>query len=464
MLLTLGAVVLLSQVIVYLLWMAQYQARDQALIVETSRSLAASITSTVRFFISLPQQYRRLALDQLRDMGGTRFFVSLNREHIQVDPYPRSGRKKSLFLEITRMLRERLGEKRSLTVEFSQAQDLRVLTNETMLSDLPASWADYALALDPLDQPVLVMQVKMEKGQWLYIAAHLPSALMTLVDDTPSRRQIISVVVLTLLLLLAAFILGRWLSRPVQRIAHAAEALGRDLEQAPVEVRGPLEIRRTAQAFNDMQARLRRYVDDRSRLFSAISHDLKTPITRLRLRAEMLPDAPTQRHFIRNLEELDLMVKGALQTVKDTEIHENVERVDIVSLLTEIREQLPDPEQLSIQPVDIPPYRGKSLALKRCLSNIIENGLRYGDRVEVRLVDSQDELCIKVIDHGPGIATPEQERVFKPYVRLVKDQEGTGLGLGIARSIVHGHGGALSLKNRKTGGLMVCIRLPRTPD
>jgi signal transduction histidine kinase len=156
------------------------------------------------------------------------------------------------------------------------------------------------------------------------------------------------------------------------------------------------------------------------------------------------------------------MVKGALQTVKDTDIHENLVQVDIVDMLNSIAEQYNlHSELVVIEATNIMPIVSKPLALKRSLSKLIGNGVKYGERVTVTLVDESKKLRIDICDEGPGIPEANLEDVFKPYFRLAKDGEGHGLGLGISRSIINSLGGQLFMVNRAEGGLQVQIHLQR---
>ena len=239
----------------------------------------------------------------------------------------------------------------------------------------------------------------------------------------------------------------------------AVSEMSIDLYQKPLIEEGASEIVAATSAFNRMQQKLQRYIRDREVLFRSISHDLKTPITRLRLRAELLDSEKQTEAFNHDLDDLEMMVKGALQTVKDTDIHENIQPVDILKLLEQISSSQPD--KIKLIGKDILPYRGKPLALKRCLSNLIDNGVKYGSNVEVHVNDSAENLQILIKDNGPGIPENEQEKIFTPFRRLHEDQQGHGLGLGISRNIIDAHNGELHLINRDEGGLEVIISLPR---
>ncbi|GAA5214306.1 ATP-binding protein [Corallincola platygyrae] len=465
MVIMLLAAILLSQSVVSVIWITQFEHRDEESLIDVSNSLALSMASTVRFFRSLPFEYRHIVLNQLRNMGGTRFFVSLNYELIDVVPLTDSRRKSMVVDEVSRIMKRQFGEEIDVKVEFSAPETLHVLNNETLLTDLPPSWAQHTLVLEPYNPPILVMQFPLEDGEWIYMAALLPEPLMNLETEYLPRSQLVFLVIVTAMLLISIMVVVKWLSAPLKRFSTAAKQLGQDIHRPPLEVSGPAEIAEAAKAMNAMQEQLKRYLDDREELFSAISHDLKTPITRLRLRAELLDDDEHSEKFIKNLDELELMVKGALQCVKDTDIHENIESVDMMGLLQSIQEELADPETMSISGSVRAPFRGKPLALKRCLTNLIDNAIKYGDRVKVTLLDYEQRLYVLFRDYGPGISLYDQKKIFEPYVRLDntrnRNASGSGLGMGIARNIVRAHGGNLDLMNHPQGGLLVKLTLPR---
>lgn len=462
MVLILFATVLAAQTLVSFVWRNQAEARDEQTLREVSRSLALSVASTARFFNALPADYRHIVLNQLRSIGGTRFFVSLNHERLTMAELPATPRQDLVRSEVAGTVRQQLGSRYDVQVLFSTPDELRILNDHTRLADLPPTWAEYSLTLHPLDPPILVTQIQLGDNQWLYLAALLPVPLLPL-DSRYLLLKDLLLLGLTLVLLVAATaLLARWVARPLRHLVKAARDMGAQLDAPPLPEEGPSEVREAAHALNAMQRQLQRYILDRAQLFSSISHDLKTPITRLRLRAELLDDEVQREKFLRNLEELELLVKGALQCVKETDIHENIEPVDLVALLEGMREELPEPERLTIKGA-ARPLRGKSLALKRCLTNLIDNALKYGDKAQVTLVDYEHSLYIYVHDNGPGIPLNMRDKVFEPYFRLPGnpvDAPGDGLGLGIARNIIHGHGGTLTLTNHPRGGLLVKIELP----
>lgn len=268
----------------------------------------------------------------------------------------------------------------------------------------------------------------------------------------------------TAISLIVVFMVRR-VTRPLRRLADAAEAFGRGEPGAPLEVQGPVEARRSVAAFNEMRGRIRRFVDDRMSLLAAISHDLRTPITALRLRAELIEETETREKMLETLEELQRMVEATLSFAREELAAEPTRRVDVAALIEAL---VADFAELG-RPVS---YRGpESLiaelrpdALRRALRNLIDNALTYGAKAETALVQSEQGLEICIDDAGPGIPPEQRERVFDPFRRLEtsrsRETGGVGLGLSIARSIARGHGGDLTLQTAPGGGLRAVLSLP----
>ncbi|WED24252.1 ATP-binding protein [Vibrio sp. JC009] len=454
--------VVLAQGIATGIWYSQTKQKEIEGIASTSASMAGMFASTVHFFQSLPIEYRHIILDQVRDMGGTRFFVSFNKQRLDIDPVKDSDLEQVAISSIQEVLNKKLTNVGTIAVEFSKPDRLRVLKNDIYLSDLPRSWAHYTLTLEPLNPPILVVQIELTPDEWIYIAALLPHPYVMLDDTILSTDQIIFLFLTTSILLVLTFMLIRRQVRPLKNLANAANKMSMDEKQPELEEEGASEIVRATRAFNRMQKRILRYVSDRETLFSAISHDLKTPITRLRLRTELLEDDDEREKFSTDLDDLEIMVKGALQAVKDTDIHENNMIIDIKSLLRNIAESYNQQTQRVLIPdIKIKPIIAKPLAIKRVLTNLIDNGVKYGYRVVVVPKETEKGLLLLIEDQGQGIPEDKLEAVFEPYFRLSKDKEGHGLGLGICRNILHAHGGDLILRNSEVGGLCAEVLIPR---
>ncbi len=260
--------------------------------------------------------------------------------------------------------------------------------------------------------------------------------------------------------------------KPLRRLARAADRFGRDIRTPALPETGPTEVREAAQAFNRMQTSIREFLDERERTLAAVSHDLRTPLTRMRLRVEQLDESqriPLQKDI------------GELQQIMDTTIDiarsksENVAMVDVMSLVESLVEdrqdmgqdirledRLQEPEAM----FSIRPLKARPLSMKRCLANLMDNALRYGGHVVVDVVDSDDMLSVIISDSGPGIAESELKKVFEPFYRVERSRNrstgGTGLGLSIARGMARMHGGDVTLENRPEGGLRATATFKRT--
>ncbi|MDH1262643.1 ATP-binding protein [Pseudomonas sp. GD03944] len=466
LLLTLLAV-LAAQALSSAIWLSQLRATQLEGLVTTARSLAHSMSASVRYFRSLPVAYRPLVLDQLRSMGGTRFVVSLNDRPLQMRLLPVTPRKQAVVDAVGEVLRHSLGDAADISVTFVSPDDLRIFNGGLKLDELPRSWAHYALTLEPVNPPVLVTQIQLAPGEWLYIASLLPEPYTSLEEPILPAQQLWFILLTSGFLLLFIGLLVHLQSRPLKRLARAARHMSLGAEVEPVEEGGGREVVEVARAFNAMRERISRYLTERAQLFSAISHDLRTPITRLRLRVELLDDENLQTKFGRDLDDLELLVKGALQCVKDTDIHENIEPVDLNHLLLCLVEPYLAPAgngRVTLDGEARAAYLGKPLALRRCIGNLVDNALKYGQNAHLHIEDDNNAYVLHVDDEGPGVPEQRLEQVFEPHFRLAGQQQGYGLGLGIARNIAHSHGGEVSLRNLREGGLRVTLRLPRTPE
>jgi signal transduction histidine kinase len=275
----------------------------------------------------------------------------------------------------------------------------------------------------------------------------------------------VNLTLLVLLLVVALYVAARNITRPLSDLARAADSVGRQVRPAQLEERGARELRDAARAFNTMQDRLRRYLDSRTRVLAAMSHDLKTPLTRLRLQVEALDDPAMQARIGAQLDEMESMVREALSLFRGLDDGEPAAPVDIDTLLAQLRAEFTDMgAAVTVSGRSLQPYVGKPQALKRCLTNLVANAVKFGTRADITLEDGA-ELVIRVRDAGPGIPEEELERVFEPFYRLEssrnRDSGGTGLGLSIARDIAQSHGGSLTLHNLPGEGLEARLTLPR---
>jgi signal transduction histidine kinase len=279
-------------------------------------------------------------------------------------------------------------------------------------------------------------------------------------------RLLLSLLVLLAAVFAVTLVAVRWVTRPLKTLAEAAQNLGEDINRPPLDEHGPLEVSRAARAFNTMQQKLVKFISDRTRIFAAMSHDLKTPITRLRLRAELLDEPELRAKFEKDLQEMEAMVGAALDFMRGLDHEEQARPIDVMALLESLQADAREMGgDVRIEGVAQAPYRGHAQALKRCLSNLIDNAVKYGKSATISVEDSAGQLRICVRDEGQGIPEAELERVFDPFYRLESSRNrstgGTGLGLTIARNIAQAHGGELVLRNRPAGGLEAVLTLPR---
>ena len=312
----------------------------------------------------------------------------------------------------------------------------------------------------PPDGVAILTQVRLQDGTWASFETQLSQAAA----DLP-WRVLLTLAILLAAVLLLSYVAVRWVTRPLNVLASAADALGHDINRPPLPESGPIEVSRAARAFNTMQASLVRLIDERTRLLTAMSHDLKTPITRMRLRTELLENDSLREKFEKDLVEMETMVTQTLEFMRGVTHREPEQPVDIMALL----ESLQADNEAMGRTVTIDgrvtrPFSAVPQLLKRCISNLIDNATVYGQRAEIRVDECPSELILHIRDHGPGIPDAELERVFEPFIRLEgsrsRETGGTGLGLSIARNIARAHEGEVRLRNHENGGLEAILTLP----
>jgi signal transduction histidine kinase len=281
-----------------------------------------------------------------------------------------------------------------------------------------------------------------------------------------SRNLFFNLALLVVLLVIALYVMARSITRPLSKLVSAAEGLGRNVRQPKLAEKGALELQDAARAFNTMQDRLQRYLDSRTRVLAAMSHDLKTPLTRLRLQVETTLDDPAiQARFGKELDEMESMVRGALALFRGLDDDETLAPIDINALVATLRSEFTEMgADVTVEGEATQPLMGKPQALRRCLTNLVANAVKFGTRAKI-IVEDGSALVIRVRDEGPGIPPEELERVFEPFYRVEssrnRDTGGTGLGLSIARDVAQAHGGSLVARNLPTGGLEALLVLPR---
>jgi len=258
---------------------------------------------------------------------------------------------------------------------------------------------------------------------------------------------------------------ARRLSHGLARFADAAEEFGRSAEAPPLPETGPVELNQATGAFNLMQERLQRFVHDRTQMLAAISHDLRTPLTRMRLRAEFVDDDEQRGKMLHDIGEMESMIAATLAFARDDGTREPRKEEDLDELLDHLCESLAETgHETRYEAVGPVPIRCSRLALRRAFANLLENATKYGHRARVALTQGSGQVTVEIDDDGPGIPPEMQETVFQPFFRLEssrnRDTGGVGLGLSVARTIIRGHGGDIQLANRPGGGLKATIVLP----
>jgi signal transduction histidine kinase len=301
--------------------------------------------------------------------------------------------------------------------------------------------------------------IRLSDGAWLNIAAERPPV-------PPLGHAFLASFLISAAAVGLVGALGvTWASAPLKRLAGAADRLGRGESFTPLPETGPQETRRANVAFNRMRERLDRYVRDRTAMLAAIAHDLRTPITSLRLRAEFIEDEETKEKILETLAEMQAMAEAVLAFTRGDAESEATRPTDVTALVESLVEDAAEGGR-EVRFEDSPPVTMmcRPMALKRAVGNLLDNASFYGTRARGRVERVFDEVRIVIDDDGPGIAEAELERVFDPFVRLEgsrsRETGGAGLGLAIARSIARAHGGDVKLRNREGGGLSAVLSLP----
>jgi signal transduction histidine kinase len=266
---------------------------------------------------------------------------------------------------------------------------------------------------------------------------------------------------------LVSVFLVQWLTKPLAAVAEAASRFQGGSKPVPVAETGPREVRSLAMAFNDMQNRISRLLVDRTQALAAVSHDLKTPITRLRFRVEDVGDEALRRDMAADLADMELMIDQTLAYLRGDRTEEELKPVDVNAILETVTDMYNDRgEEASLSGSEGAVIVGRHLALKRAFSNLVDNATKYGGTARVAVEDAPGEIIVSISDNGPGIAPQDREKALMPFSRLEPSRNrltgGFGLGLTIAKAVIEGHGGELCLEQGKEAGLMVVVRLPKS--
>jgi len=341
---------------------------------------------------------------------------------------------------------------------------LRELVPELADKQVRLAFADEGVLRERSDDDafhhLLLVSVQLPDGSWLNFSV---STLR--LASAPDHSVLGSLTAMALGILLVSVFLVRSVTAPLRSLATAADRIGIDAASPDVPQAGPREVRLAATAFNRMQARIKRLIDDRTQTLAAVSHDLKTPITRLRLRAHFVQDEELRQTIESDLDEMEAMIQSTLDFLRGDSTGEEIRTVDIGTIIETVCDHLVDSgHDVVLHAGTHAPLSCRPLAIKRAFSNLVENAVKYGTRARVSLAKKADALIVSIDDDGPGIPPAELDRVFDPFYRLEasrsRETGGTGLGLTVARSTIRAHGGDVALANRDGGGLSVTVTLP----
>lgn len=355
---------------------------------------------------------------------------------------------------------------RSSLVSGGMADTERLADLRRRIRELAPAFADDRLRFGYADDAdlhrhLLLASIQLADGSWVTFG------LSAFRQGAAVEHDVLgSLTAMAVGIIIVSVLLVRSMTAPLRALADAADRLGADISAHGAPESGPREIRHVARAFNTMRSRIRRLITDRTQTLAAVSHDLKTPLTRLRLRAEFVGDGELRASIDADLDEMERMIDSALAFLRGDETGEESRTSDIGSILKTICDHLGDTgHDVRLTGDHFAPLHCKPLAVKRALSNLIENAVKYGGRARVSLTDGPDEVVVTIEDDGPGIPEAERERVFDPFYRIEgsrsRETGGSGLGLTVARTVVRAHGGDIDLRGGEAGGLMVVVALPK---
>ncbi|MBP1851530.1 ATP-binding protein [Rhizobium halophytocola] len=443
-----------------LTFLISWDERSKALLAAAKSEFISRTVSVTRLIQVLPPEFRQQAL-LASETNYTRFWISTDG----LEPLDTWSRRASS--ELKRPLanfvdfREKLGLSPDRHTGAAAATSVEPKAGSTWVepSSLLWSFPQQARFMTFDGHEGLGIAIELDSGQWLNTVYHRPhtgswwsTGPLTSIGITAIGLAVISV-----------FIAAR-IARPLRRLAVSAEALGRGENLPPLPEKGPDDIRRTAEAFNRMQERLHRFVQDRTRMLAAIGHDLRTPLTSLRLRAEFVSDPDVQEKMLATISELEAMTVAAISFARGESSGEETRAMELDALVGSVCDDLADLGQ-AVSYAEGPQitYRCRPDGLRRAIRNLLENAVKYAGGAKVYIRHSGATLDIVVEDSGPGIPDEMKASVFEPFVRLEasrnRDTGGVGLGLSIVRAVARQHGGDVTLKDNDPG-LRAIISLP----
>jgi len=311
-----------------------------------------------------------------------------------------------------------------------------------------------------LDSERVFITLKLNDGTWLEHQVYMTHR---------HQQWVVRIAVVVAIFIISVYVLAllvtRQVIKPLKRFSSAAMQFSTDINAPPIDENGPTEIKQAATAFNVMQQRISRFVNERMQMIAAISHDLKTPITRLILRMESISDEVQKQKILQDLNEMQAMLESTLAFARDDASKEEKTLVDLAALIQSVCNDAADAGcQVEYDgPLHVDCHC-RPLAIRRLLNNLVDNAVKYGQQATVTLIYGEGSVAVSVADRGPGIPEGERENVFASFYRVEKsrnrDTGGTGLGLTVARTIVRSHGGEIVFQDRENGGLVVVVRLP----
>jgi signal transduction histidine kinase len=440
----------------------RYFDHSEALTALESIRIADRVAVIVSLVDKTPPQDRPKLLENFR---GSELPVAWTRERQSIDDKEPSTAARLLRDLLLRVIPH--SNDAEITVIYLPSGESVPLEGEAELATL---WRKAGTFPEPIRQiidelaaePTFLVTVRLSDGTWLNLLA----AYVEDIEFWPLRSVFILATMISLLAGLSIWAIAR-LTAPLQAFAAAATRLGTDVNAEPIPERGPADVRGAVRAFNDMQTRLQRFIEDRTQMLAAVSHDLRTPITRLRLRAEYVESRSQRSKFLADLDEMEHMITGVLSFAKEDARSEPTVTVDLGAMVHSICDDLNDRGfDVSFDANRRLPYLCRPLSIRRCFTNLLNNALKYGERADVSLEVSAGNLIVRIDDRGPGIPQELREDAFRPFYRLEQSRNretgGSGLGLTVARTIARAHGGDVTLSEAPGGGLRATVVLPNT--
>jgi signal transduction histidine kinase len=378
------------------------------------------------------------------------------RLHVILSDEPALGPQQESGWQVD-MLRRALSDHLAETTK----QSFRLQRSDQLTGEV---WREYLTRSRQVEDTgeMLSVSLPLNDGFWINFAAPINPP-----EPFWSFRFALSMAVMLITVLALTALIVRRLTEPLETFAGAATRLGQNMRAPALPVRGPREVCEAIRAFNKMQARIRRFVEDRTEMLAAISHDLGTPITRMRLRAEFVDDDQQRKKMLADLDDMEKMVFSALSFAREEAASEPHVMVDLRSLMQRVCDGASDAgHQVRLDIGENAVRFGcQHTALRRALTNLVDNAVKYGRQAHASLMGDDNGILIRVDDEGPGIPEELQEDAFRPFRRLEdsrnRETGGMGLGLAVARTIIRAHGGDVTLTNRKEGGLRAEVRLPK---